>query len=406
MATGESCPPYDVPLLGSAEVRSVVPGQHEKVRAARPSLMGRLPALVLYAVVIAAFSGGAFAYASFDKTVQVSVDGKTHTVHTFARTVGGVLEHADVRTGVHDLVKPAPSVHLSEGDQIQVVHGRPLRLMLDGQPTVVWVTAATVEEALHQLGLTASGTYVSASMSRPVPLTGLGLVVRIPHHITVLHDAKATRVTTNAATVQLALAAAKVRLARTDRVSAPLQSMPTEGQVISVTRISKSSLVMTKAIPYRTEHVSDSSMYKGTTKVVNSGRVGVLVKRYAQVKVNGAVHNRRLISLRVIRKPEIRVVHVGTKPRPASSGNVGDPKVDNLNWYALAGCESNHDPHAYSPRGPYYGLYQFSQGTWELVGGKGDPRDASSNEQTYRAKKLYIRSGDGNWPTCGHYLYE
>jgi hypothetical protein len=39
------------------------------------------------------------------------------------------------------------------------------------------------------------------------------------------------------------------------------------------------------------------------------------------------------------------------------------------------------------------------------VGGRGDPIDASSSEQTYRAQILYRRSGDSSWPVCGHYLY-
>ena len=52
----------------------------------------------------------------------------------------------------------------------------------------------------------------------------------------------------------------------------------------------------------------------------------------------------------------------------------------------------------------YRGLYQFSMSTWHGVGGEGDPIDASSAEQTYRAKILYNRSGRSPWPVCGKYL--
>jgi len=34
-----------------------------------------------------------------------------------------------------------------------------------------------------------------------------------------------------------------------------------------------------------------------------------------------------------------------------------------------------------------------------------DPIDASSAEQTYRAKLLYLRSGAGAWPYCGQFLF-
>jgi hypothetical protein len=146
-------------------------------------------------------------------------------------------------------------------------------------------------------------------------------------------------------------------------------------------------------------------MYKGTTKVVHAGRVGVREKRYDLLRVNGHLSKRTLVSNKVVRAPQTRVVRYGTKPKPTYGTYVGGG-VDELNWYALAGCESNHDPRAYTSRGPYYGLYQFSMGSWEQVGGQGDPRDASVNEQTYRAKLLYKQAGDSSpWPTCGHYLY-
>ncbi|HEY2717271.1 MAG TPA: transglycosylase family protein [Solirubrobacterales bacterium] len=68
---------------------------------------------------------------------------------------------------------------------------------------------------------------------------------------------------------------------------------------------------------------------------------------------------------------------------------------------AIAACESGGDPTAVSSDGTYRGLYQFDQGTWESVGGDGDPAAASAAEQSYRAALLYTRSGSSPWPVCG-----
>jgi soluble lytic murein transglycosylase-like protein len=68
---------------------------------------------------------------------------------------------------------------------------------------------------------------------------------------------------------------------------------------------------------------------------------------------------------------------------------------------AIASCESGGDPAAVSAGGTYRGLYQFDYGTWESVGGSGDPAAASPAEQTYRAALLYARSGSSPWPVCG-----
>ena len=62
-------------------------------------------------------------------------------------------------------------------------------------------------------------------------------------------------------------------------------------------------------------------------------------------------------------------------------------------------------PVAVAGGGLYFGLYQFNLGTWHGVGGAGNPVDASSAEQTYRAKLLYRNRGSQPWPVCGHLLY-
>lgn len=68
---------------------------------------------------------------------------------------------------------------------------------------------------------------------------------------------------------------------------------------------------------------------------------------------------------------------------------------------AIASCESGGDPTAVSSDGTYRGLYQFDYGTWESMGGSGDPAAAPVAEQNYRAALLYAASGSSPWPVCG-----
>jgi hypothetical protein len=68
---------------------------------------------------------------------------------------------------------------------------------------------------------------------------------------------------------------------------------------------------------------------------------------------------------------------------------------------AIAACESGGDPSAVSSDGTYRGKYQFDYGTWESVGGSGDPAAAPEQEQDYRAALLYSQSGSSPWPICG-----
>jgi len=68
---------------------------------------------------------------------------------------------------------------------------------------------------------------------------------------------------------------------------------------------------------------------------------------------------------------------------------------------AIGACESGGDPTAVSSDGTYRGKYQFDYGTWESMGGSGDPAAAPEQEQDYRAALLYAASGSSPWPVCG-----
>lgn len=68
---------------------------------------------------------------------------------------------------------------------------------------------------------------------------------------------------------------------------------------------------------------------------------------------------------------------------------------------SIASCESGGDPTAVSSDGSYRGKYQFDYGTWESMGGSGDPAAAPESEQDYRAAMLYASSGSSPWPICG-----
>ena len=360
-------------------------------------------ALAVYAGVLIGMAGTTTAFASLDKTVTITVDGQSRQVRTFARDVGGLLARQHLKVGPHDVVAPRGNAKLGDGSKVVLRHGRQLALTIDGKQRTVWTTALTVDEALSALGVRADGAFFSADRSSRLPISGLSLELRLPHRMTVLHDGKATPITTTVATVAEALKQAHVTVAPTDRLSVPLTQRPTEGLQVRVTRVREPVVTETQPIAFATRKVQDKSLYRGTSKVVSAGSLGVRQLTYRLTVVDGVVKVKKLVGNKVTRQPSERVIHIGVKARPGYGPNIGGP-VDNLNWYALAGCESGHNPRAVSPKG-YYGLYQFSLSTWHAVGGRGNPTDYSSNEQTYRAKLLYRQRGSSPWPVCGSKLY-
>ncbi|MGH3326507.1 MAG: ubiquitin-like domain-containing protein [Streptomycetales bacterium] len=365
--------------------------------------MRRTPqAFAAQAVAVATLVGGTTAFVSFDKAITLSVDGKRRTVHTFAATVGDVLKREGLSVGEHDTVAPAPTTKIGDGSNVAIRYGRLLTLTKNGQTRKVWVTATNVQNALDQLGLRVDGAYLSASRSLPIGRQGLSLTVRLPHHLTFFVDGERRELTTTAPTVRQAMHQAGIRLDEDDRTSVPLGSYPKDDATISVLRIEGKRVTQKVEIPFDTNRIADDDLEEGVEDVVREGVPGMKVVTYDVRLVNGERKDAEVVKEKVLRKPRARVVHYGTQPPSTEFPATG---AEDLNWGALADCESGGDPEAYNPAGPYYGLYQFSQSTWESVGGSGTPTDASADEQTYRAQLLYNRSGDEQWPVCGDQLY-
>lgn len=377
------------------------------------SVVRRTPgALALYALVTVFLVGATTAFVAFNKTVSISVDGKSREVSTFARDVSAVLEAAGVEYGPKDLVVPGPGESLDGDSHIVVTHARKLRLTVNGKTSAVWVTANTVKEALHQLDVNSRGAAVSASRSRRLPLSGMALNVRTPRTITIkVAGHKLTRETT-APTVRKALARTGIELGRHDKIDADQDARPRQGQVIEITQVLGAPEKRTVSLDYETVRKATPTMRKGDTNVVQEGREGAKKVTVATIVMNGK-RVEKVIAKNVTRDPRKRIIKYGTKERetasPSPDTDSSTPVVasaSDLNWDALAECESGSDPNAVNPAGPYYGLYQFSASTWHSVGGEGVPTDASASQQTYRAQKLYTRGGDEQWPVCGEHLYD
>jgi Transglycosylase-like domain len=115
----------------------------------------------------------------------------------------------------------------------------------------------------------------------------------------------------------------------------------------------------------------------------------------------------RLIATTTLRTAHRQKVHA-RKHREAKRARQEEEKFARLpggvtmaTLESIAACESGGNPEAVSSDGAYRGKYQFDQGTWESVGGSGDPAAAPEAEQDYRAALLYSEAGSSPWPVCG-----
>lgn len=356
--------------------------------------------LLPQALVVVFLAGGTTAFLAKDKAVELTVDGRPRALHTFADDVTGLLSEQGVPVGAHDVVAPAPGTALASGDEVAVRYGRPVRLTLDGQRHEVWTTARTVDGALRELGVRAEGAYLSAARSQRIGRAGLALDVRTERTVTVLADGRTRTIRTNAATVGEAVEEAGITLHGQDTTSVPRTGFPRDGQTVTVLRVTGSKEVREEVIPFEVRRTQDPTLFKGTEVVERAGRPGLRRVTYYLRTVNGVRQKPHREWTELVREPRVQLVKVGTKPHPDSVKG-----ADGLNWHGLAVCESGGRAHAVDPSGTYGGLYQFDTHTWHSLGGSGRPQDAPADEQTFRAKKLYLSRGSTPWPHCGHRLH-
>jgi uncharacterized protein YabE (DUF348 family) len=355
--------------------------------------------LSLFALVLLGLVGGTLAFFIAQKSVVLTVDGQAQRIGTYADTVAEVLDEEGLEPAAHDVLLPAADQKVGDGDSIVLTRARPLQLSVDGVEQEVYVAALSVDEALEQLGLRADGLVLSASRSERLPLGGMSLKVTTPKDVVLVADGQERVVTTTAATAGDLLAEEGIALGEVDRASVDLGQPLTDQLRVQVFRVQVTDVTETLPVPHEVVETKDPEAFTGDKKVTTEGVDGTKTITYRVTLTDGVETARETVSTAVTRKPVTEQVTVGTKARPANK-----PAADGLDWPALAKCESGGRPNAVSGSGKYRGMYQFSQSTWNAVGGSGDPAAASAEEQTYRAQLLYNRSGAGQWPHCGKNL--
>jgi uncharacterized protein YabE (DUF348 family) len=316
------------------------------------------------------------------KDVTITVDGQDRNISTMSGSVNGALEAAGVTVGEHDTLAPAGDTDITDGSHIVVNVGRPLTLIVDGQEVVVWTTAATVEDALAQIGRDPSDYQLSADRSRSIPVEGFSLTANTLHSLTINDRGTSTSVVSPARTVGDLLTAQGITLGASDRVTpavgtaltegltvtivtlptitvtdgtnagvpfltdapdvatllvnqgigvnpgdivTPALTTPlTDGLQVSVARVVVSQTTETVELPQPDDkQVKDSDLEKGTTSVESEGHPGSAQVTFDVTTTNGVETGRTETGRTVTTEAVASVVHVGTKSAAVSSSNSG-----------------------------------------------------------------------------------
>jgi len=216
-----------------------------------------IAALVPAAIVVMSITGFVWA----QKEVTVVVDGRTLHIRTQSANVAGALDEAGVAVDSGDVVTPPSDAELIGGSTVVVRHSVPVVVDLGGESVKLDVVGDTVADAL---------------------------------------------------------VAAGADPAATDAVQPPLSAPLESGMTITVPDVFVRVVKHEERIAPEVEVESDSSLARGTRKVIASGKPGRVLKVSRVVVTNGIEGAPEPVAQRVVSEASPTIVAVGTGSRTAT----------------------------------------------------------------------------------------
>lgn len=354
--------------------------------------------------------GGVVAVAA-QKDLVVDVNGDKVELATFAKDVDGALQTAGVQVGEEDIVSPAPSESVADGDEISVRTAKPVAVSIDGEQQQLSTTDLTVSDLLNNLQGVNPGAAVKSGeddVDKDAQLKdGMDLEVVSPKIIKINDGGKNTYTKIAAKTVGDVLKERGIKLGEDDRVFPAKEEKVTEGMSIKVERIDIQTEDVTEEFDAEPNFVDDPELEAGAEEVREQGEKGKREITRKVVLKNGKKESEEVIKDEVVVGPKPATIARGTKqaepePQGGNSGAAAPAVADGSVWDAIAQCESNGNWSINTGNG-FSGGLQFAPSTWAGLGGTEyapEAWQATREQQIAVAQKVQAAQGWGAWPAC------
>ena len=280
----------------------------------------RILSLVLFVSVIA------FVLYQGTKTqVSITANGETTELYTHAATVEKLLAEQNIDITKYDKVTPSLSTKIDSGMSIKWEQAKEVVISVDGNQSKVWTTESVVKNILEEANIEVTERdLVSQSLDTEVGADNK-IDIQKAFQLTLVDGLEERQVWSTSTTVANFLKQQGIQLSESDRVDKNLEDVITPDDKIAVVRVEKVTDVVEESIDFAVEKQNDSSLLKGTEKVVTEGKKGKVARTYTVMKENGEVVSKSVASEDVIEKPTTKVVAVGTKVVTASVSRSNEP---------------------------------------------------------------------------------
>ncbi|MBT2583828.1 DUF348 domain-containing protein [Planococcus sp. ISL-109] len=250
--------------------------------------------------------------------VTITANGETEEIRTHAKTVGDVLDEQAIEVGQDDFLSHSADTAIEEDAAIEWDEAEQYTVTVDGEARSAWTTENTVSAILDKAEVEVTKhDKVSPALDDTVAETTV-IDVEKAYEVTIVDGGKDKKVWSTSTTVADFLKEHKVKVGKLDRVEKDMDELVLPNTKVEVVRVKKVTDVVEDAVKYAVETKKDSSLLKGSEKLVQKGQNGLVKKTYEVVTENGKEVKRELKKEKVVKEPKKQITAVGTKTIVAS----------------------------------------------------------------------------------------
>ncbi|MFD2332426.1 ubiquitin-like domain-containing protein [Cohnella sp. GCM10020058] len=223
---------------------------------------------------------------------------------------------------------------------IMLLHGasaKSVTVVDGGKSTVIQTRTSDVSALLKEIGITVGpNDRLSAALTSSVE-DGTRVVIDRAMSVQLVADGKKETKYTTVKTVGDLLQNEGITLSAEDKVTPALTSKIDEGLQVKVVRVTREVVTTEHPMAYKVVKTADQNLLVGKTKVMQTGKQGLLVKKFERVYEDGKLVNEQLIYKSLDQPIVQQVVAVGAKKKAAVVSLAYNKAADEVKTLQLNG---------------------------------------------------------------------
>ncbi|MGF3106253.1 ubiquitin-like domain-containing protein [Rossellomorea sp. DUT-2] len=277
------------------------------------SLSRRKWIVTIGTLVTSAAVFGILFYEGSKNTVALTLDGEQKEIRTHANTIQDILKELEISTRSQDYLYPSGNTKVSNNMNIVWEPAKQVEVVVGDQTKKVWTTADTVKELLSENEIKV-GEHDKVKPGLSEKVTGdMDVKIDPAFSLKLVNGGKEQKVWSTSTTVADFLKQQGITLKDADRVEPSLDKVVKANDVVNVVRVEKVTDVVEETKDFTVISKKDSDLSKGKEKVVQEGKNGLVEKKFEVVKENGKEVSRKLVSEKVVKESQDKIINVGTK---------------------------------------------------------------------------------------------